>query len=345
MSTSATVKLADGRAATDLLVTVVIPAYNAAEHIGKALESVLAQTHTSYEVIVINDGSPDSKALEKALQPYIGRIVYIQQENRGPSAARNAGIRRAQGTFLAFLDSDDIWEPGYLATQMSLFEKDARLDLVYCDSVYFGDCEKAGKSSMQLYPHRGRVTFENLMKREFLIYPSAAVVRKSVVVAAGLFDEELRRSEDFDLFLRIAHQKGKIAYCRKVLVRRLVHPASLSYTPDRMVEAEEVVLRKLDKTLDLTTWQRRLLHKRIVMPLAHLEVTRGSECVRQENCAGAVRAFERAYGLRPTPKLFLVLLGLRTAPRLTRRLVCVWYSFLSGLERFRSSFETLWSRL
>src|SRR5215216_6434275 len=75
----------------DPAVSVVIPAYNAARHIGEALESVFAQTFTDYEVIVVNDGSPDTPALERALAPYMSRIIYLKQENRGVSAARNTG--------------------------------------------------------------------------------------------------------------------------------------------------------------------------------------------------------------------------------------------------------------
>ena len=86
------------------LVSIIIPAYNVTNYIGDALNSVLAQTFTDYEVIVINDGSPDSEALERALVPYMSRIVYLRQENQGVSAARNRGILSARGTLLAFLD-------------------------------------------------------------------------------------------------------------------------------------------------------------------------------------------------------------------------------------------------
>src|ERR671939_2007579 len=95
-------------------VSVIIPAYNAAAHIGAALDSVFAQTFTDYEVIVVNDGSPDTPELERALDAYAGRLLYVRQENRGPSGARNAGIRRARGEYVALLDSDDLWLPAYL---------------------------------------------------------------------------------------------------------------------------------------------------------------------------------------------------------------------------------------
>src|ERR1035441_4810916 len=91
------------------LVSVIIPFYNADDLIGAALESVFAQSFKNFEVIVVNDGSPNKESLQRPLRPYLSRIIYMSQENRGPSAARNLAIRRAQGELLAFLDSDDTW--------------------------------------------------------------------------------------------------------------------------------------------------------------------------------------------------------------------------------------------
>src|SRR5215467_1463918 len=103
-------------------VSVIIPAYNTARYIGEALDSVFGQTYRDFEVIVINDGSPDTEALEAVLRPYLDRIVYLKQENRGPAAARNLGIHQARGEYIAFLDSDDCWVEEYLARQMSMFD-------------------------------------------------------------------------------------------------------------------------------------------------------------------------------------------------------------------------------
>src|SRR5579864_51434 len=122
-------------------VSVIIPAYNAAAYIAETLDSVFAQTFREFEVIVINDGSPDTNQLEKVLERYLDRIVYLKQENRGPSAARNAGIQRSRAEFLALLDSDDVWNREYLATQMSFFQRDPKLDLIYSDFLYHGDPE------------------------------------------------------------------------------------------------------------------------------------------------------------------------------------------------------------
>src|SRR5262245_40798347 len=103
----------------DTLVSVIIPAYNVGNLIAQTIDSVLAQHYRNFEIRVVNDGSPDTPALEAALEPYRERITYIVQENAGPSAARNAGIEHARGELIAFLDGDDIWLPHCLTEQVA----------------------------------------------------------------------------------------------------------------------------------------------------------------------------------------------------------------------------------
>src|SRR5258705_13769750 len=105
--------------AEDTLVSVVIPAFNVGDFIAQALDSVLAQKYRHFEIVVVNDGSPDTPVLEAALAPYRDRITYISQENAGPSAARNAGVERCRGDLIAFLDGDDIWLPDCLTEQVA----------------------------------------------------------------------------------------------------------------------------------------------------------------------------------------------------------------------------------
>src|ERR1700742_1301469 len=116
-------------------VSVIMPAYRVAEYIGVALDSILAQTLDDYEIIVVNDGSPDGQELEQGLAVYHKHIVYIEKPNAGPSAARNTAIRHARGEFLAFLDADDYWEPDFLARQIAFFDRYPDIDMVYCDGL------------------------------------------------------------------------------------------------------------------------------------------------------------------------------------------------------------------
>src|SRR5690348_1054941 len=115
----------------EVTMSVIVPVYQASEYISAALDSVLAQTVSGLEIIVVNDGSPDTEELERVLEPYREWIVYIYQENGGPSAARNAGIRAAHGRYIAFLDADDYWQSAYLSSQLSFLEVNSGVDLVY----------------------------------------------------------------------------------------------------------------------------------------------------------------------------------------------------------------------
>jgi glycosyltransferase involved in cell wall biosynthesis len=131
-------------------VSIIIPAYNVDEYIGAALDSVFAQTWQDFEVIVVNDGSPRTAQLEAALAPYRDRIVYISQENRGVSGARNTGIRAARGEFYAQLDPDDLWEPEYLSTQLETLRNSPGADLVFPNAVIFGEGPEVGRTFLEL---------------------------------------------------------------------------------------------------------------------------------------------------------------------------------------------------
>src|SRR4030088_1787091 len=120
-------------------VSIIIPSYKTADLIAACLDSVFAQTFQDFEAIVVNDGSPDTPELEKVLQPYLDRIVYIKQVNKRAAGARNTAIARARGEFLAVLDSDDTWLPMHLESQMKQFDADPTLCLVYSNAVFTGN--------------------------------------------------------------------------------------------------------------------------------------------------------------------------------------------------------------
>src|SRR6266446_7561688 len=162
-------------------VTIIIPAYNVAPYIGETLDSVFAQTFADYEIIVINDGSPDTEDLERALARFIDRINYLKQENRGASAARNAGLHAARGEFVAFLDADDLWLPNYLDEQMK-FIRERGCDLACADAEYFGATTHDAPTYMTLLmdsaPAFGDVTFLELVAAERSLITSGVVARR-----------------------------------------------------------------------------------------------------------------------------------------------------------------------
>src|SRR5215211_460208 len=239
-----------GQAASPL-VSVIVPAYDVAEFIGEALNSVLAKTFTDYEIIVINDGSPDTEALERALAPYMSRIVYLKQENRGVSAARNNGINAARGSLIAFLDGDDVWLPNYLEVQVKRIQADPTIDVLYPNVQMFGGSSEDGEEFMTICPSTGEVTFERLLLQECNV-SNCSIARRETLIRAGLFDEALRSVEDFDLWLRVIKHGGRIAYHRDVLARYRRRPGSLTADPIWLGQHIIQVLDKVKQTMDLT---------------------------------------------------------------------------------------------
>ena len=118
-------------------ISVIVPTYNYAHFIGDCLDSIFAQTYKDFEVIVIDDGSTDDTA--RVLEKYKGEIRYIYQENKGLPAARNTGIKAAQGEYLAFLDSDDLWLPEKLGEQVLFLRNEADMGIIFSDASAFNE--------------------------------------------------------------------------------------------------------------------------------------------------------------------------------------------------------------
>lgn len=301
------------------LVSVVIPAYNSAAFIAETLDSVLAQTHRNFEVVVVNDGSPDTAELESALAPFLagggGRVRYFRQENRGAGAARNRGVMEARGEFVAFLDADDLWLPGYLEEQLA-FMRAGGYDLAYTDALLFGDSPQAGKTYMETAPSEGPVTFLSLVRGECNVITSGVVARRGAVVEAGLFDEGLRNSQDFELWTRLAWRGARLGYQRKVLVRYRCHEGSLSGDALNRLARELRVLRRLADTYDLTPDEREELARVMERQRAAVEVEEGKRHLLGGRVREARACFESARRVLGGWKLRAVVLLLRVAPGL-----------------------------
>ncbi|MDQ7782108.1 MAG: glycosyltransferase [Desulfomonilaceae bacterium] len=179
-------------------VSVIIPTYNRAHVLGRAIRSVLTQTYRDFELIVVDDGSTDDTAGLQALRD--GRVTLVRQANRGVSAARNAGIRRSRGALLAFLDSDDEWLPDKLARQVDRAGSNEPYFVCHTDEIWVRD----GKIVPQKRIHRkqGGRFFERSLQR-CLISPSSVMLSRFLLDRVGRFDEDLPAAEDYDLWLRI----------------------------------------------------------------------------------------------------------------------------------------------
>jgi glycosyltransferase involved in cell wall biosynthesis len=316
-------------------VSVIMPAYNVARYIGEALASAFAQTFPDFEVIVVNDGSPDTDELEQVIEPYRQRINYIKRQNGGPGAARNTAILYARGDLVAFLDGDDLWLPNYLSEQLKALRENPALDLIYADALLFGDSALAGRTYMQTCPSRGAVTFESLLVEDCSVPTSCALARRQSLVDVGLFDEDqhLITSEDFDLWLRLAFHGGHIGYQQRVLAHHRLHDTSLAANSTRLLQAQISVLRKTARTLTLSSGQQELLAKEITKCKAHLDLNRAKQQLLAGEYGEAMRAFAQANDFFRSSRLWIVLKLLSRMPNFLRYIYASWYLRLTGIHR------------
>ena len=265
----------------DVKVSVIIPTYNRAGIVTRAIDSVLGQTYRAREVIVVDDGSTDGTA--DVLRAYGRAVVPVFQANAGPAAARNRGIREAQGDFIAFLDSDDMWRPTKLQRQVDLLRRAGpEAPCCLCDTLF-------------RFPHQPeQTTFQvarlklsepeglwlnpaQVLATRFVLFCQAALIRREFLLDCGGFDEQLWAMEDHDLALRLA-LRGPWAYVRDPLavwcganddgnlsVAALKEPArlyrSIEYIDRKILAQERIpdahVRKYLERDLRLARWRLR----------------------------------------------------------------------------------------
>lgn len=305
-------------AAQDLqpLVSVVIPAFNASAYIAATLNSVFQQSFSNYEVILVNDGSPDTAELETALQPYLARLRYFRQENRGPSAARNRAIREARGRYIALLDSDDLWLPQHLARQVDRLTQDAGLGLVYANNMQVRD-GRFLRHAFDVVAQTGAVTLDSLLGEQCTVNTSSVVASRDALLTAGLFDESMNRCEDFDLWLRLAAQGSGMAYDREVhMIHRLGH--GLSSDSALMKRGRANVYHKAEATLPLNAAQKGIVAAKLKELEQQIEIEGAKQHLEAGRFQEARAAVHRANAISPAVKLGFAEVGLRWCPRLAR---------------------------
>lgn len=299
-------------------VTVIIPIHRGARYLVQSVSSVFAQTFSQYEVVVVNDGSPETEQIEGALEPYQKRIKYIKQANQGPSAARNAGIKIAKGEYLAFLDSDDSWYPNYLTEQLSALGSSPALDLIYCDALCIGESGLSGRTMMQCNPPRGEVSFESILRFDTQIITSCTIVRKQLVVEAGMFDERMKCCEDFDLWLRIAGLGARMAYQFQVLGLHRLHPASITANKDLFFQSQVFVFEKLRERIALSPKQLEIVKSQISRAEATGKLCESKAKMMAKKYDEAVVALAQANKFFNSTRLGAVKVGLHVVPGLLR---------------------------
>jgi glycosyltransferase involved in cell wall biosynthesis len=311
-------KLIDG------MVSVIVPSYKTAGFIGETLDSIFAQTYSNYEVIVVNDGSPDTPALEKVLANYSGRIRYLHQQNHGSGSARNLGMRNACGEFLAFVDSDDLWMPNFLAEQLRYLLENPAVDMVCADCVFFGKGDLDGKSWQSLDPIEPPVTLEKLLPTHGGAFLSFALLRTEIALAVGFFEEELRVCEDYNYWLRLLYCGGELAYSAKILGKRRIHPESLTYDASVVLPHAIVALEKFVAMLDPSGRQAAMVRREISRARSQLKLKEGRRNLDLRDYQGARESFAAANAAVSSIKLRATLLGLNWLPQWTRWAVSKW---------------------
>lgn len=223
------------------MVSVIIPTFNRNGMLKEAVDSVLDQDYGNTELIVVDDGSTDATA--RTLSAYEDRLHLLRQENRGVSAARNAGIRAAAGTLIALLDSDDLWLPGKLRAQVDYFEAHPEALICQTEEIWI-------RNGVRVNPgKRHRKEAGDIFERSLalcLVSPSAVMMRKSLLEEVGLFDERLPACEDYDLWLRIAWKYPVHLIDTPLIVKRGGHTDQLS----RMPELDKYRIRSICNLLD-----------------------------------------------------------------------------------------------
>lgn len=221
-------------------VTVVIPAYNSMTYLPETLKSVLKQTFTDFEVLIINDGSTDH-IISWTSEINDFRVKLISQENSGVSEARNTGIRNAQGNYIAFLDADDLWDSTKLEKQVQCLESKPEVGLVYTWTLWI---DQNGKSMGNVTAaHLEGNVGEKLLLGDVVGNGSSAMVRKDCFDTVGLFDPEQSGTEDCDMWSRIA-MFYPLAVIKEILVYYRQHPAGISRNYAKMAESSRISIEK-----------------------------------------------------------------------------------------------------
>jgi glycosyltransferase involved in cell wall biosynthesis len=214
------------------IVSVIIPTYNRASTVCSAVESVLTQTYSPFEIIVVDDGSTDDTRAR--LQRFGGQVRVIFQQNSGPASARNAGVKASRGKIIAFLDSDDQWLPCKMTRQVEVLEEAggkvgcciSNMTLCFNDGRRGTSFDSAGISSE--YSAGIWLNPAEVLATRFLMFNQAVAIRRAAFEEVGGFDERLTVLEDYDLALRLSI-RGPWAFVRKPLVEWRQSEDSLSH--------------------------------------------------------------------------------------------------------------------
>lgn len=271
------------------LVSVIIPTYNRAHLIGETIESVRAQTIDNWEIIIVDDCSTDNtESLVHGFQDQ--RIRYIRIDHRGLiGKVRNIGMEIANGSFIAFLDSDDLWEPNKLECQLNLFNEYPHIAFAFSHGKQFGAGAIPPPELEKFY--LGNIFHAHLLEERFVMYPSTFIFRKDVLNGMEWFDENFSAGES-DFFLRMALTNDGV-FVNEQLVRLRRHSKNVSRERDVIFSQDNI--KMIDKFL-----RRKYISKEEYIALASKQYYKqGVIFLKRSKPFDSLDAFRKYFGLKP----------------------------------------------
>lgn len=218
------------------LVSVIIPTYNRAHTLPRSIESVLNQSYSNFELIIVDDGSTDETA-DVIKQYNDSRIRYFHTENRGACAARNFGIKKARGEYISFQDSDDFWYPEKLQAELHCLAKNDA-DIVFCKMQSID--ETSGRFLSVVPSKKQRNTFENLLISNFI--STQMILMKTSIAKENLFNVKYPRFQDWEYVIRL-YGKYKFVFCNQILVTQYLQSDSITKNKLKTIEAYKLLLQ------------------------------------------------------------------------------------------------------
>jgi glycosyltransferase involved in cell wall biosynthesis len=283
--------------------------------LAEAVGSVTAQRGVDFELIIVDDGSTDESAshLPRWLESQAaarGLVRILRSENRGPAAARNCGVAAARAPFIAFLDSDDLWQPGKLARQLHYMQQKPHCVASQTDEVWMRHGVRVNPGQRHR-KRNGDFFFDSL--RTCLISPSAVIMRTAIFHQLGGFDEDLEAAEDYDLWLRLLLAHPVELLPELLVIRRAGHTGQLSATVPALDRFRILALLKLLRCSDLSEPQRQAVSDVLVEKCAIYgagSARRGNTTEADSIAQLAVRV-ERSWRQKPDPSLECAIAGMR----------------------------------
>jgi glycosyltransferase involved in cell wall biosynthesis len=298
------------------LVSIIIPVYNATRYIPETLNCLRAQTFRDFEVVLTNDGDPDTENLERALEPYRNEIRYLKSGKKDSAAgSRNNGIRSSSARYIAFLDSDDLWEPEYLRTHVDFLEKNPSFDLVHSNAVIFGTTSWTGRTINDVSLAPSETTLREVVSTERIVYIGATVRRESLV-RAGLFDPEVLGGEDWDVWMRLLRNGGRAWYTGLRLCQYRLHDSNMGTRKVESIKNHIGVYRKHLGLPGLSSEQRGWFESAMQKMQADADLLEGKQALYRKEREHAIERLTRANTVMRSRKVGLAILGLRFAPNL-----------------------------